>query len=104
MHSNGFGKSQGIAVIPVVQSWIPSKEPDHVAEISNKITAIESVLKDNSDQDVLTELEGISKGIADISSKLQTDDLKSVVDDLVARIEELNRQLSSIQTLEQNDE
>ena len=62
------------------------------------------MLKDNSDQDVLTELEGISKGIADISSKLQTDDLKSVVDDLVARIEELNRQLSSIQTLEQNDE
>lgn len=94
---NGF-------VMSVVQSWIPSKETDHLAEINQKITAIEALLKDNSGQDALTELEEINKGITDISSKLQTDELKAGVDDLVAKIEELNKLLSSGQVLDQNEE
>lgn len=93
-----------ISMIPVVQSWIPSKEPDHLAEINQKITAIETLLNDDSGQDALTELEEINKGITDISSKLQTDELKAGVDDLVAKIEELNKLLSSGQALEQNEE
>lgn len=93
-----------VSFVPIIQSLIPSNEPNYLEQISHKIKTIETIASNDlisHDQlmlqleDILNTLEDISISVDDMNSNQESVD----INDLASQIKKLNEWLAKYEVL-----
>ena len=89
-----------VSFLPIIQLLIPSNEPDYLAQISQQVEAIETVVE--NDQAALDKLEVIKSTLEDVSASLNemgVNQQSEEINSLTAQIKQLNEWLDEYKDL-----
>lgn len=84
-----------LSLLPVVQSFFPSKEADHLAQISQQIAAIEQFVQDETFSDDIEEIWDKLSDISEVVDEMRSNYDTETVDALVEQINRLNNWLEA---------